>query len=201
MRRRGGRVAALGLAALVLVSLAPGCGYRLAGTGTNVPETAHTISIAQFKNRSNEKTLGVALQNAIAEEFRRRGRLEVVTDSDGDLVLSGTIVRFWSNPIAFNGTLVATQFQSNLLISLKLTERATGRVLYDNPALQESTDFGAVTGTVVSASPRFQDQPINARDLVDLTNVQIGESRRRTAINELVVQVAREVYIYSVEAF
>jgi hypothetical protein len=199
--RRGWRAAALGLASLALVLLVAGCGYRLAGTGTNVPANAHTISIALFKNRSREKGLDVALQNAVTEEFRRRGTLEVVTDTDGDLVLSGTIIRFWSNPIAFNGTLVATQFQSNLLISLKLTEHGTGRVLYDNPALQESTDFGAVTGTVVSASPRFQDQTINARDLVDLTNVQIGESRRRTAIDELVTKVAREVYLYSVEAF
>ena len=42
------------------------------------------------------------------------------------------------------------QFQGNLLVSLKLTERATGHVLYENPALQESTDFGAVSGTVVT---------------------------------------------------
>jgi Lipopolysaccharide-assembly len=196
MRRAWRCVVALACATLVV-----GCGYHLAGTGTNVPPTAHTISIGLFKNSSREKGLDVALQSAIAEEFRRRGTLEVVTDQDGDLVLSGQIIRFWSNPIAFNSTLVATQFQSNLLISLKLTEHATGRVLYDNPTLQESTDFGAVTGTVVSASPRFQDQTINARDLVNLTNVQIGESRRRTAVDELVTQVAREVYLYSVEAF
>ena len=195
MTRRRWRTAVLGLAMIAI-----GCGYRLAGTGTNVPATARTVSIALFKNRSQEKSLDVALQGAIEEEFRRRGTLEVVPDQ-GDLVLSGSILRFWSNPIAFNGTLVATQFQSNLLVSLKLTERATGRVLYDNPALQESTDFGAVTGTVVSASPRFQDQTINARDLVNLTNVQIGESRRRTAISELVGLVAHEVYVFSVEAF
>jgi len=181
--------------------LALGCGYRLAGTGTNVPPTARTVSIALFKNTAREKGLDVALQSAIEEEFRRRGTLEVIPDKEGDLVLSGTIIRYWSNPIAFNGTLVANQFQANLLVSLKLTERATGRVLYDNPALQESTDFGAVTGTVVSASPRFQDETINARDLVNLTNVQIGESRRRTAIDELVQQVARQVYLYSMEAF
>jgi hypothetical protein len=188
-------------AAIGLLMLAPGCGYRLAGTGTNIPATAHTVSIDLFKNKSREKGLDVALQNAIEDEFRRRGTLAVVPEGEGDLVLKGTIIRFWSNPIAFNSTLVATQFQSNLLISLKLTERATGKVLYDNPALQESTDFGAVTGTVVSASPRFQDQTINARDLVNLTNVQIGESRRRTAIDYLVVQVAREVYLYTIEAF
>jgi len=196
MTWRRWRMATLGLATLAL-----GCGYRLAGTGTNVPPSARTISIALFKNQAREKGLDVALQGAIAEEFRRRGTLEVIPDKEGDLVLSGTIIRYWSNPIAFNGTLVANQFQANLLVSLKLTERSTGRVLYDNPALQESTDFGAVTGTTVSASPRFQDETINARDLVDLTNVQIGESRRRTAIDQLVSQVAHEVYLYSMEAF
>jgi len=188
-------------AAIGLLTLTVGCGYRLAGTGTNIPGNAHTVSIELFKNQSNEKGLNVTLQNAIAEEFRRRGTFEVVPSGEGDLVLKGAILRFWSNPIAFNGELVATQFQSNLVVSLKLSERETGKVLYDNPALQETTDFGAVTGTVVSASPRFQDQPINARDLVNLTNVQIGESRRRTAINYLVGQVAHEVYLYTVEAF
>src|SRR5262249_11808097 len=196
MSRRGWRTAAVGLTMLAL-----GCGYHLAGTGTNVPPTAHTISIKLFKNTSREKGLDVALQNAIQEEFRRRGTLEVVPEPEGDLVLSGTIRRFWSNPIAFSSTLVATQFQSNLLISLKLTERGTGQVLYDNPSLQESTDFGAVTGTVVSASPRFQDQSINARDLMNMTNGQIGESRRRAALSDLVGQVAHEVYVDSVEAF
>src|SRR5262249_11115651 len=137
----------------------------------------------------------------IEEEFRRRGTLEVVRDPQGDLILSGTIRRFWSNPIAFSATLEATQLQSNQLIALMMTDRATGQLLYDNPTLQESTNFGAVPVTWVSASPSFQDQTINARDLMNMTNVEIGESRRRAALNELVGQVAHEVYLYSVEAF
>jgi hypothetical protein len=196
MRSGRGRAIALGL---LIVSV--GCGYRLAGRGTNVPATARTISIELFKNASREKGLEVELQRAIAEEFRRRAGLQVVADGEGDLVLSGTIRRFWSNPVAFSATLEAVEFQSNLLVSLKLTERATSRVLYQNPALEETTDFGALTGTVVTASPRFQEDPINARDLVDFTNVQIGESRRRTALQQLVEQAARTVYLYTVEAF
>jgi hypothetical protein len=188
------------LVGLVALALA-GCGYRLAGTGTNVPATARTISIDLFKNGSREKGLEVDLQRAIEEEFRRRGQLVVVDEGEGDLVLSGAIRRFWSIPVAFSATLEAVEFQSNLLVSLRLTERATGRVLYENRALQETTDFGALTGTVVTASPRFQDDPINARDIATFTNVQIGESRRRVALQDLVVQAARDVYLYTVEAF
>jgi Lipopolysaccharide-assembly len=196
MRCRRGRAAALGLA-----MLAVGCGYRLAGTGTNVPATARTISIELFRNSSRERGLEVELQRAIEQEFRRRGDLAVVGEGDSDLVLTGRIRRFWSTPVAFSATLEAVEYQSNLLVSLKLTERATKRVLYQNPALTETTDFGALTGTVVTASPRFQDDPINARDLVDFTNVQIGESRRRAALQELVGHAARDIYIYTVEAF
>jgi len=184
-----------------LAMLGVGCGYRFAGRGTNVPATARTISIELFRNTSREKGLEVELQRAIVQEFRRRGNLEVVAPGEGDLVLTGSIRRFWSNPVAFSATLEAVEFQSNLLVSLKLAERASNKVLYENPALQETTDFGAVTGTVVTASPRFQDDTINSRDLVDFTNVQIGESRRRTALKQLVQQAARNVYLYTVEAF
>jgi Lipopolysaccharide-assembly len=188
-------------AVLAVATLVAGCGYRLAGTGTNVPSTARTISIEAFKNASREKGLEIELQRAIEQEFRRRGDLEVVDPGEGDLVLTGSIRRFWSNPVAFSATLEAVQFQSNLLVSLKLSERASKKVLYQNAGLTETTDFGALTGTVVAASPRFQEDTINARDLVNFTNVQIGESRRRAALSLLIEQTARDIYVYTVEAF
>src|SRR5262249_60277390 len=89
--------------ALGLVILA-GCGYRFAGTGPNVPTTARTISIPLFANRTREKGLDVELQRALEEEFRRRGLLTVVRDRDSDLVLSGTIRRFTTVPVAFSAT-------------------------------------------------------------------------------------------------
>jgi hypothetical protein len=196
MRRGVTRLATLAIAALVA-----GCGYGLAGTGTNVPATARSVSIELFQNNSREKGLEVELQRAIEREFLRRGRLEVATGGGGDLVLTGSIRRFWSVPVAFSGTLDAVEFQSNLLVSVKLTEREGGRVLYQNAALLETTDFAAQSGTVVTASPRFQDDTINARDLIDLSNVQLGESRRRAALQDLLGQVGRDVYLYAVEAF
>jgi hypothetical protein len=189
------------LAALAIAALALGCGYRLAGTGPYVPPAARTISIELFTNRTRERGLEVALQRAIAEEFRRRGALEVVPNGQGDLVLTGTIRRLTSIPIATSATGEALEFQGYLLVNVKLTERTTGRVIFHNRDLAETTDFGAVSGVVVAASPRFQEDTINARDLALLTNVQIGEARRRTALEELLEQVARSVHLQAVEAF
>jgi hypothetical protein len=183
-----------------LVALA-GCGYHLAGTGNVVPADARSVSIAVFANHTREPGLEVALRRAIEEEFRIRGPLDVVPDPEGDLVVSGTIRRFQARPVAFTGTAEAVQFQGIIQISFRLKERATGRVLYENQLLQESLDFGAVADIVVTTSPRFQRGTIDARDLAQMTNVQLGEARRRQTLDDLVDLLARDVYLQSLEGF
>lgn len=186
---------------LLGVALFASCGYRLAGTGAELPAGARTVSISLFRNNTREHGLEIALRRAIEEEFRRRGPLDVVGESGGDLVVSGTIRRFQSTPVAFTGTSEAVQFQGIVQISFRLVERATGKVVYENQLLQESLDFGAVSDVVVTSSPRFQRNTIDARDLVQMTNVQIGEARRRETLGELVDLLARDVYLQSMEGF
>ena len=186
--------------ALAAAALALGCGYHFAGTGSNVPATARTISIPLFANRTREKGIEVAFQRALEEEFRRRGLLTVVREGDSDLTLSGDIRRFTTTPIAYTATGEAIEYQGFLEVSLKLTDR-TGHVLYNNDGLVETLDFGSVTGIVVTASPHFQEGTIDSRDLVNMTNVQISEVRRQTSLHELVNQMASDVYLQAVEAF
>ena len=185
------------LAVLVLVA----CGYHLAGTGTTVPEGARTIRIERFTNHTRETGLDVHLHRAVEDEFRRQGTLRVVTEGDADVVLSGTIRRFTSTPVAFSATDEAVQYQGIMQVSLRLTERESGHVLFENKLLQESQDFGAVSGVVISSSPHFQRGTINARDLPDLTNVQIGEARRREAQGDLIELLARDIYLQTMEGF
>jgi len=185
------------LAVLVLVA----CGYHLAGTGTTVPEGARTIRIERFTNHTREAGLDVHLHRAVEDEFRRQGTLRVVTEGDADVVLSGAIRRFTSVPVAFSATDEAVQYQGIMQVSLRLTERESGHVLFENKLLQESQDFGAVSGVVISSSPHFQRYTINARDLPDLTNVQIGEARRREAQGDLIELLARDIYLQTMEGF
>ena len=185
---------------LAVTAVALGCGYRFAGTGPNVPATARTINIPLFDNHTREKGIDVEFQRALEEEFRRRGLLTVVRDSNGDLTLSGSILRFVTTPVAYSATGEAIEYQGYLEVSLTLTDRS-GRVLYTNDDLSETLDFGSVTGIVVTASPHFQEGTIDARDLVNMTNVQISEVRRQTSLQELVSQMASDVYLQAVEAF
>jgi hypothetical protein len=188
--------------ALIVVALGlGGCGYHFAGSGVGLPPTAHTVSVAVFGNHTREHGLEVSLRRAIEEEFRRRGALDVVADPNGDLIVSGTIRRFQTTPVAFISTSEAVQFQAIVQISFRLVERSTKRVIYENKLLQESLDFGAVSDVVVTTSPRFQRGTIDARDLAQMTNDQLGESRRRQSLTDLVDLLARDVYLQTMEGF
>jgi hypothetical protein len=178
-----------------------GCGYHLAGTGTGVPATARTVSVALFANHTREHGFEVALRRAIEEEFRRRGALDVVPDPHGDLIVSGTIRRFQTTPVAFSGSSEAVQYQAVVQVGFRVVERATGRVIYQNRLLQESLDFGAVSQVVVTSSPRFQRGTIDTRDLALMTNVQLVEARRRESQAQLVDLLARDIYVQSMEGF
>ena len=178
-----------------------GCGYHLAGTGVNVPESARTVRIQPFTNHTRENGLEVRLLRAIEDEFRRRGALRVVVDGDADLVLSGDIRRFWTAPVTFSATDEAVQYQASVQVGMRLVEHATGRVLHETKTLQEAQDFGAVTGVVIASSPHFQRGTMNARDLPNLTSVQITEARRHEALRDLLDVIARDIYVQAMEGF
>lgn len=188
------------LAAALAVALG-GCGYRLAGGGTDLPREARTISIELFTNNTREVGLDVRLRRALEEEFRRRGSLRVVPERGGALVLTGTIRRFAIAPVAFSATDEAVQYQGVIVVSMRLVERGSGRVVRETRSLQASQDFGAVAGVVVTTSPRFQQGTIDARDLANMTNVQLSEARRREAQRELLDTLARDAYLQAVEGF
>ena len=187
----------LSLGVLVLV----GCGYHFAGAGPDVPSTARSLSIHLFGNHTREVGLDVRLRRAIEDEARRRGQFRIVSEGDADLELSGDIRRFSTVPVAFSATDEAVQYQGVIQITMRLVERETNRVIHETNYLQEAQDFGAVSGVVIASSPHFQRGTINARDLPDLTNVQIGEARRREALRELIDLLARDVYGQAVEGF
>jgi hypothetical protein len=177
------------------------CGYRLGGGPPDLPEGARTISIRLFRNHTREQGLEVQLRRAIEEEFRRRGPLRVVPPGEGELELRGDIRRLTNRPVTFSAIDEAVQYQGSIVVGLRLVEREGGRVLVEHPALQATQDFAADRGVVISSSPRFQRGTMNARDLANLTNVQLIETRRAVAVRELLDQVARDVYRQAMEGF
>lgn len=187
---------------LVGTLLLGACGYHVAGAGPEVPQDAHTIVVRQFTNHTRAYGIEVQATRAVEDEFRRRGPLRVVSeDEQPDLELSGVVQSLGSFPLAIGVTGEALQYEGVIRVSIRLIDRRTGKVLFENKALEERQDFGAVSGVVITTSPSFQRGTINARDLADLNNVQLSETRRTASTEGLFDLLGHDVYSQAMEGF
>ncbi len=126
----------LARAVAVLLSLAmASCGYRFAGTDTELPKTIHTISVPAFTNLTTRYKLTDQLPDAISREFISRTRYRVVSDPNAaDAVLRGAVLNYSFYPTVFDPKTFRAAFaELHVTLSVTLTERATGKVLFTRP--------------------------------------------------------------------
>jgi hypothetical protein len=119
---------------VILFSLIlPSCGYRFAATDTVLPKTIHTVAIPAFNNLTTRYKLTDQLPEAISSEFLTRTRYKIVSDPNAaDAVLRGFVLNYSFNPTIFDpATGRAAYAELHVTLSVTLTERATGKVLFD----------------------------------------------------------------------
>jgi hypothetical protein len=116
---------------LLLVSVS--CGYKVGTTDTVLPKTIHTISIPAFNNLTTRYKLTDQLPEFISREFITRTRYRVVSDpNSADAVLRGGVLNYSFNPTIFDPTTGRAAYaELRVTLSVTLTERATGKVLFD----------------------------------------------------------------------
>jgi hypothetical protein len=109
------------------------CGYKFAATDTVLPKTIHTIAIPAFNNLTTRYKLTDQMPEAISREFLTRTRYRVVPDlNTADAVLGGAVVNYSFNPTIFDpATVRAAYAELHVTLSITLTERSTGKVLFD----------------------------------------------------------------------
>jgi len=123
---------------LLALMAGTGCGYHVAGKSDLMPQTIHTIAITPFSNRTIRYALAQRLPADITREFIGRTRYKIVTDpKTADAVLDGAVVNFFSYPIIADQTSGrATVVQCLAQLRVTLTDRATGKVLFNRPLFE-----------------------------------------------------------------
>jgi hypothetical protein len=113
-----------------------GCGYHVGGQGDLIPKNVKTIAIPEFSNGTVQYQVAPLITAAVVREFHSRTHYTIVTDREhADAVLTGGVVRFdvlggiTTGP-ATNGATTATSSQIVLNIQFTLTDRKTGKVIY-----------------------------------------------------------------------
>lgn len=161
----------LALVALVAsVAAAPGCGYKLAGTGTFLPKTIKTIAVAPFENRTGRPEIEVRVTEAVARELSRHGGLKIVTDKTAaDAYLEGAVTDFHTTPVQFNAVGRATRLETSVVMRASLRELASGEILWSQSNLlfrdqydvqQEEVNYFDLETTALDALARGAAQTL-----------------------------------------
>jgi hypothetical protein len=130
-----------GLLAALVASLLAGCaGYRL-GPTNGATAGARSIQIDFFQNLTEEPRLSEAVAQALRKRFQQEGTFRLATRDDGDIVLSGSILRYERSALSFQpgDLLTARDFDVVLHVQITAQERATGRKLLDREVRGRTT--------------------------------------------------------------
>jgi outer membrane lipopolysaccharide assembly protein LptE/RlpB len=162
-----------------------GCGYRLT-SDPNLPSpiAGKKISIPVFANKSYRANLGAIVAGSLVEEFARRSGGRVVTEEGADLLLTGTVISYSSNPVSYSAFDRVREYRATITVEAVLTEKSTRKVVWK--------------GTI----PWSQDYPVSRRKAVFLnitgavqqTDVALQQNSEEAAIREICAKLAQQFY-------
>ncbi|HSS45011.1 MAG TPA: LPS assembly lipoprotein LptE [Thermoanaerobaculia bacterium] len=119
-----------------VLTLAAGCGYRLAGTSSTLPATIRVIRFQTLANQTSRVGVEQRLSSEIAKELASRGRFAVQAGAAGaDADLSGAVIGFDLYPVAFDADGRAREYQ------IRITARVSFKTLPGETVLWENLAF------------------------------------------------------------
>jgi hypothetical protein len=128
---------------VVLLAVLSSCGYHTAGKSDLLPANLKSVYVPAFGNTTIRYKITDVMPQAFAREFISHTRYKVVSDpGQADMILQGTIINYTNNPTIFDQKLQrANVADLHVTMDVKLTERATGRVLYQQPAFEVKESY------------------------------------------------------------
>ena len=160
---RAGRGAAWA-AALFQALGSGGCGYALVGSGKgSLPEEVRTVFVRTFVNETARVGLEQLLTDAVLRELSARSRLKPAPREDGaDSELRGRLVSYSVQAVRFDDAGRALEYEISVTATITLTERATEKVLFENPSFSfrqpykvpPSTEYTNVETTAIESLSR-----------------------------------------------
>jgi len=120
-----------------------GCGYHVAGHSDLLPKTIKTIAIPAFGNATVRSRLARLITADLTREFISRTHYAIVAEPErADAVLSGALINFYSYPVItdpVSGRSTGVAVLASL--SINLTDRHTGKVIFSRPAYEFSQRY------------------------------------------------------------
>jgi len=152
-------------AAVLVSSLAPGCGYSLAGRGSFLPPSIRTIGIPMFVNNTPIFEVEKRITQKVISEFIGRGKYIVKPDATGvDALLIGEISSIAVTPADFTPDRQASKYVITVTTKIEFRDVKADKVLWTNPYLQFREDYDLSNTANVTDPSAFLGQDVNALD-------------------------------------
>jgi outer membrane lipopolysaccharide assembly protein LptE/RlpB len=116
---------------LALFLLVTGCGYRLANKNLG-GGAGQTIAVPTFTNLTTTYRIEQRLTEAVRQELIRRTRFRVVSESAGDVLMSGDVLSYTAVPVIFNQQGRGSAYTMLIDLNVRLTDTKTGKILFQN---------------------------------------------------------------------
>jgi outer membrane lipopolysaccharide assembly protein LptE/RlpB len=192
----------LKIALLTLCVALWGCGYQLGGGGNLLPQDAQTVFVEPFINRTREVGIGPELTTAVRGELYRRGRLRLVDQAEqADVILSGVVRSLDTQTSSVNRFNEALQYEAHLILDVNLRRREPNEILWRGPGIKLSQTYAGSRAAVVTTSSEFRAGTLNDSDVRGLTDVQLTESQRTQAREQLMARFAQDLHQRLMEMF
>ncbi len=135
------RLVALGLIAAVTLS---SCGYY--STSSRTAGDIKKIAIPYLKNETPEPEIELEITDKVIEGIIKDNTLEVVTDSEADAILEGSVVDYKNVPFTFNkmpgeSDIQAEQYRLVIGLRVSLFNRLENTYIWENKTIRAQGDY------------------------------------------------------------
>ncbi len=168
---------------LLLVCLAPGCGYS---TRSLLPPHLRTIYVRPFVNKipiadevsarypfqSSRPLLENDVTNAVIDRYIFDGNVKVMpAEEQADMVLTGELIAYYRDPVRYaEGRESVEEYRLSLVAHLTLTDRRKGELMWEESNFVGDTTY-FVSGSLAKSDTVALDAAVEdlARRIVERT--------------------------------
>lgn len=178
----------LGMIISVWACVFTGCGYHFRATGEPLGTELESLAIPLIESSSSNIGFEADFTRIIREEFISQGKVPIVPREEAQTILSGRIYEIWTEPLSYRiqqqtVSGVETTFEVTktrrlrLKLEMRLTERRTGEVIWQEQAMEERVIFAV------------SDDPL------------VTQFNQRIALEAVARELAKRIFLKTMERF
>ena len=159
---------------IVLVALGgSGCaGYKLGPVNGQVAG-AKSVQVNPFSNQTLEPRLGDEVTVQLRKQLQQDGTYQLASHNDGDIVVSGSVIRYQRQEISLSpsDTLTVRDYRLELRAQVTAHDRGSGKVILNKPV----TGYTLIRVTTDLTSTERQARSLLAADLAKNVTALLAE--------------------------